>query len=337
MNTGAALFRRASTVTAAGTAALAALAAAASPALAHGSMRTPVSRVLACYQENPESPRSAACRAAVSASGKQAFYDWNGVRIGDAAGRHRRIIPDGRLCSAGVAAFRGLDLPRADWPATRLAAGASYTFRYQVTAVHRGRFELYVTRDGYDPRKPLTWADLESRPFLTKSDPPIRDGAYQLPGRIPAGKKGRHLIYAIWQRSDSPEAFYSCSDVVFGGKGGTAGTGAAAAPKAKAKGKGAPARKAPSTPEPSAPAAPLTAHGHVHGGAPAGRVNAEPAARTTDDSPATITGTVLMTGTAGLALGGVAGLLLTGRHPRRPGRPRRPRGLGRPHRPSRHT
>ncbi|MGI5324026.1 lytic polysaccharide monooxygenase auxiliary activity family 9 protein [Actinomadura nitritigenes] len=321
MNTGAVLFRRASTVTAAGGAALAALAAAACPALAHGSMRTPVSRVLACYQENPESPRSAACRAAVSASGKQAFYDWNGVRIGDAAGRHRRIIPDGRLCSAGVAAFRGLDLPRADWPATRLAAGAAYTFRYQVTAVHRGRFELYVTRDGYDPRKPLTWADLESRPFLTQSDPPIKDGAYQLPGRIPAGKKGRHLIYAIWQRSDSPEAFYSCSDVVFGGKGGTAGPGAAGVPKAK----GANATKAPSMPKPSTPplpAAPLTAHGHVHGGAPAGQVNAEPAARTTDDSPATITGTVLMTGTAGLALGGIAGLLLTSRRPGR--RPRRP-------------
>jgi chitin-binding protein len=33
--------------------------------------------------------------------------------------------------------------------------------------------------------------------------------------RLPAGKTGRHLIYVIWQRSDSPEAFYSCSDVTY--------------------------------------------------------------------------------------------------------------------------
>ncbi|MBO2465065.1 lytic polysaccharide monooxygenase auxiliary activity family 9 protein [Actinomadura violacea] len=316
MNTRAALLRRASTATAAGAAALAAVALTASPALAHGSMRTPVSRVLTCYQENPESPRTAACKAAVSASGKQAFYDWNGVRIGDVAGRHRQRIPNGKLCSAGQAAFRGLDLPRADWPATSLKSGVAYTFRYQVTAVHRGRFQLYITKNGYDPRKPLKWSDLESKPFLTKSDPTIKDGAYQLPGRVPAGKKGRHLIYAIWQRSDSPEAFYSCSDVVFSGKGTVA-----APPKPKAS----PTRKAAAASKPAAPrlpipTAPLTGHEHQHGGAPAGAVNARPAAQTSSDAPGTITGTVLMTGTAGLALGGIAGLLLTGRRPRRPRR-----------------
>lgn len=42
-------------------------------------------------------------------------------------------------------------------------------------------------------------------------------------------KSGRHLVYSIWQRSDSPEAFYTCSDVVFGeDSGGGAGSGAAA-------------------------------------------------------------------------------------------------------------
>ena len=33
---------------------------------------------------------------------------------------------------------------------------------------------------------------------------------------LPPNKIGRHVIYAIWQRDDSPEAFYSCSDVVLG-------------------------------------------------------------------------------------------------------------------------
>lgn len=42
---------------------------AAAPASAHGTMGDPVSRVAQCYAENPESPTSDACRAAVAAGG----------------------------------------------------------------------------------------------------------------------------------------------------------------------------------------------------------------------------------------------------------------------------
>ncbi|MGW5421057.1 lytic polysaccharide monooxygenase auxiliary activity family 9 protein [Streptomyces sp. NPDC003943] len=192
---------------------------AAAPALAHGSMTDPVSRVAACYAEGPESPKSDACRAAVAASGTQAFYDWNGVNIGNAAGRHRELIPDGKLCSAGNDKYRGLDLARPDWPATRLASGA-HTFRYKGTAPHKGSFELYVTKDGYDPSKPLKWSDLEAEPFATVTDPRMENGDYVFTGTVPK-KSGRHLIYSIWQRSDSPEAFYTCSDVVFGQDSGS--------------------------------------------------------------------------------------------------------------------
>ena len=31
---------------------------------------------------------------------------------------------------------------------------------------------------------------------------------------IPQDKKGQHVIYAVWQRDDSPEVFYSRSDVI---------------------------------------------------------------------------------------------------------------------------
>lgn len=184
------------------------------PAGAHGSMTDPVSRVSACFAEGPEHPRSAACKAMVAAGGTQPLYDWNEVNIGDAAGRHRQIIPDGKLCSAGRDKYKGLDLPRADWPGTKLASGR-HTFRYRATAPHRGTFELYITKDGYDPRKPLKWADLEAKPFAKVTNPTLRDGSYVFDGTVPK-RSGRHLIYSIWQRSDSPEAFYTCSDVDFG-------------------------------------------------------------------------------------------------------------------------
>lgn len=208
-----------------GIAPLAVAAYAAVPAAAHGSMTDPVSRVAACYAEGPESPDSAACKAAVAASGVQAFYDWNAVNIANAAGKSKALIPDGQLCSAGNDKYRGLDLARADWPASPMAAGAR-TFRYKGTAPHKGSFELYVTKDGYDPSKPLKWSDLEPAPFVKVTDPGMQNGDYVFSGTVP-NKTGRHLIYSVWQRSDSPEAFYTCSDVVFGkdNGGGTGGNG----------------------------------------------------------------------------------------------------------------
>ncbi|MEV0557302.1 lytic polysaccharide monooxygenase [Streptomyces sp. NPDC050597] len=223
---------RLATVAAVGVAPLALTGLAATPAVAHGSMTDPVSRVAGCFAEGPENPRSAACKAAVAAGGTQALYDWNGVNIANAAGKSKEIIPDGKLCSAGNDKFKGLDLARADWPATRLTSG-NRTFRYKGTAPHKGSFELYVTKDGYDPTKSLKWSDLESKPFLKVTDPRMESGDYVFNGVVPV-KSGRHLVYSIWQRSDSPEAFYTCSDVVFGEGGGGGGAEASTAPTASA-------------------------------------------------------------------------------------------------------
>ncbi|WP_327157671.1 lytic polysaccharide monooxygenase [Streptomyces tubercidicus] len=221
--------RKATGIALVGIAPLALTALTASPAAAHGSMTDPVSRVSACYAEGPESPRSAACKAAVQTGGAQALYDWNGVRDGEAGGRSRTRIPDGKLCSANNAEYKGLDLPRADWPSSRMRAG-SHTFHYKATAPHAGYFELYITKAGYDPKKPLKWSDLESKPFA-KVNPKLTNWEYVFDAKVPA-RSGRHLIYSVWQRSDSPEAFYTCSDVVFGKKSG--GTVAKSAPAASA-------------------------------------------------------------------------------------------------------
>lgn len=226
--------RKAAGVAVLGVAPLALAALAAVPASAHGSMGDPVSRVSQCYAEGPESPRSDACKAAVAAGGTQALYDWNGIRIGDANGRHQELIPDGKLCSAGNTEFKGLDLARSDWPATSVSSG-SYTFKYRVTAPHKGTFKVYITKAGYDPSQPLGWGDLDlAHPVATATDPVASGGFYTFSGTLPE-RSGKQLLYAVWQRSDSPEAFYSCSDVAFGGAGGGKGTaGGAPAPSASA-------------------------------------------------------------------------------------------------------
>ncbi|MGV9880383.1 lytic polysaccharide monooxygenase auxiliary activity family 9 protein [Streptomyces sp. NPDC003006] len=263
--------RKVTVIAAVGVAPLALTALSVTPAAAHGSMTDPVSRVSACFQEGPESPKSAACKAAVAASGTQALYDWNGVNIANAAGKSKEIIPDGKLCSAGNDKYKGLDLPRADWPSSKLSAG-KHTFRYKATAPHRGSFELYVTKDSYDPTKPLKWSDLEKKPFVKVTDPKLRNGDYVFDGKIPA-KSGRHLIYSVWQRSDSPEAFYTCSDVVFGKDSG--GSGSAPAPAASA----------PSDEEIAAGAEKSTVEHHGHGDA-----DASTGAKATEAAPAADSG-----------------------------------------------
>jgi chitin-binding protein len=281
----------AAAVAVAGLAPLALTALAAAPASAHGSLGDPVSRVSQCYAEGPESPRSDACRAAVAAGGTQALYDWNGIRIGDAAGRHRELIADGELCSAGHDAFKGLDLARADWPATRVSSG-SYTFKYRVTAPHKGTFKVYVTKAGYDPAEPLAWDDLDlANPVATATDPAASGGFYTFSGTLPE-RSGKQLLYAVWQRSDSPEAFYSCSDVTFGGgdgsgsgAGGDTGTGAGTGTGTGSEASAAPSASAPTEEQIEDGADKSTIEHHGHGDQDAG-TSAEPAAEAAADKGA---------------------------------------------------
>jgi predicted carbohydrate-binding protein with CBM5 and CBM33 domain len=190
---------------------------AAAPAAAHGGMVNPVSRAAACGTEGGQDARSNACTAALAAGGPQMHADWDNLRVAGVRGQDRQLIPDGKLCSGGLERFQGLDLPRADWPATTLTAGTAYRFTYRGTIPHKGTFRLYVTTDGYEPSQLLRWSDLEQEPFLTVTDPPLKNGSYRINGRLPEAKTGRHLIYTVWQNSDTPDTYYSCSDVVFAG------------------------------------------------------------------------------------------------------------------------
>jgi predicted carbohydrate-binding protein with CBM5 and CBM33 domain len=183
--------------------------------LAHGSMADPISRVYECYLQDPESPDTVVCSDVIESSGTQPLYDWNEINISNAGGNHQAIIPDGQLCSAGREKYAAFDEPRTDWPRTIMPDSGPYTFLYSAYVPHnQGYFELWVTKDGYDPTQPLTWADIEQ--FAVVNEPPVVNGYYEMTVDLPEGKSGHHVIYSIWQRNDSQEAFYACSDVWFG-------------------------------------------------------------------------------------------------------------------------
>ncbi|WP_031466676.1 lytic polysaccharide monooxygenase auxiliary activity family 9 protein [Sciscionella sediminilitoris] len=123
---------------------------------------------------------------------------------------------DGKLCAANHADYSQLDDPRGGkWPATDLPSGQKTKFTWTLTAAHATTdFRYFITKDGWDPTKPLTRAALDPQPFASvdyggKQPPKTVDHDVQLP----AGKTGRHLIYAVWDIADTGNAFYSCADV----------------------------------------------------------------------------------------------------------------------------
>ncbi len=209
------------------------------PAQAHGTPLVPGSRTWLCYQDahRPQGDLQAynpACAAALAKSGTTSLYNWFAVLRSDGNGRGRGFIPDGSLCSGGAVVydFSGYDLPRSDWPVTHLTAGANIDFHYNKWAAHPGWFYVYVTKDGWEQNSPLRWDELEETPFSSADHPPsvgdpgTETSYYYWSSKLPANKTGHHIIYTIWQRSDSQETFYSCSDVVFdGGSGQVTGVG----------------------------------------------------------------------------------------------------------------
>ncbi|MFD5817326.1 lytic polysaccharide monooxygenase [Streptomyces sp. NPDC127038] len=210
---------------------------AAGTASAHGAPTSPVSRVYACSPDGG-SQGTAACRAAIAANG-QSFVAWDNLRVPDVNGRDRSVIPDGKLCSGNLPAYKGLDLARADFPATPLVAGASLTMKYSSTIAHAGTFKLFLTKQGYSPTRPLKWSDLPDKPFATVTDPALVAGAYRIKATLPTGRTGRQMLFTIWQTSSTPDTYYSCSDVVFSGgsaaSAGNSGTSATAASGSGAK------------------------------------------------------------------------------------------------------
>jgi predicted carbohydrate-binding protein with CBM5 and CBM33 domain len=217
----------------------------ASPASAHGAMQIPGSRTWLCYEDGITStgqiiPQNPACQTAVATSGVTPLYNWFAVgnRAGATSGGLQGFIPDGKLCSgnSNYFDFSGFDHADANWPVTHLTGGATIEIDYNKWAAHPGTFSLYVTKPGWDQTKPLTWAEMNTTPFSSSTNPPSvgdpgsNSSHYFWNATLPA-LTGRQIILSVWARSDSSETFYGCSDVNFdGGNGNVTGIGAGAPP-----------------------------------------------------------------------------------------------------------
>jgi len=185
------------------------------PSFAHGAPTSPISRSAACAAGGGTATGTAACKAARAANGGP-FGTFDNLRVPNVNGNDRKFVPDGKLCSGGLADFKGLDLARDDFPSTSVSAGKSLPIKYRATLPHEGSFRIYLTKQGFDPKQRLTWNELGSKPLAEIKDPPLRDGSYQMSVRLPSDRTGHHILYVVWQTSSTVDTYYSCSDLVFG-------------------------------------------------------------------------------------------------------------------------
>jgi predicted carbohydrate-binding protein with CBM5 and CBM33 domain len=195
-----------------GAAALLWVAAPALPAAAHGATDNPISRTAACAGGG-ERTGDPACVAAKAANGG-AFGSFDNLRIANVGGNDRKAVPDGKLCSGGLGGYQGLDLARGDFPATTVTGGKTLQIKYRATIAHQGSFRVYLTRQGYDPKVKLRWSDLGGAPLLDVADPPLQDGAFRMSVKLPE-RTGRQILYIVWETSNTPDTYYSCSDLSF--------------------------------------------------------------------------------------------------------------------------
>ncbi|MFH9268097.1 MULTISPECIES: lytic polysaccharide monooxygenase [unclassified Streptomyces] len=166
------------------------------------------------YTDSPVSRQQLCGNGTVRGCGQ---IQWEPPSVEGPKGFPARGPRDGLICAGGNQRFAELDDPRGGaWPASDVTAGASHTFRWRITARHATTdFRYYVTKDGYDPAKPLTRADLDPQPFLTVPFGGRQPGSTVThAGSLPQ-KSGKHLILGVWTIADTGNAFYACSDVTF--------------------------------------------------------------------------------------------------------------------------
>lgn len=183
---------------------------------AHGTVTYPPSRVWVCHEENPENPDSPACINLVDQYGTQLLYDWNAIRQPFANGNHTDVVPNGQLASGGDPdKYGGLDETRSDWVKTPVSPGP-LTVTWTNSAKHVTEYyRVYITNEDWTPDQPLRWDNIT---LLVETPFSLAENVVDIPVVLPE-RTGHHVIYSVWQRADSPEAFYSASDVDFGDSG----------------------------------------------------------------------------------------------------------------------
>lgn len=120
---------------------------------------------------------------------------------------------DGKLASAGVTGFEPLDEQTATrWHKSVINPG-NLTISWNLTVQHRtSTWDYYMTKTGWNPNAPLKISDFELIAQIDdKATVPPKIVNQTI--TVPQDRKGYHVILAVWNISDTTNAFYQAIDV----------------------------------------------------------------------------------------------------------------------------
>ncbi|MBK4871181.1 chitin-binding protein [Enterococcus faecium] len=120
---------------------------------------------------------------------------------------------DGKIASAGVSGFEPLDEQTSNRWHKNMVNPGTLNITWNLTAQHRtSTWDYYITKPTWNPNQPLKFSDFE---LITKID----DKATVPPKTVnqtitlPQDRKGYNVILAVWNISDTTNAFYQVIDV----------------------------------------------------------------------------------------------------------------------------
>lgn len=120
---------------------------------------------------------------------------------------------DGHLPSAGIPSFSALDQQTSTlWAKNKIKAGPVLA-SWHLTAPHRtADWRYYITKPGWNQNAPITRSDLELIASIPHDgSPATTNSAHYI--QIPPDHQGYNVIYAVWDVSDTSNAFYNAIDV----------------------------------------------------------------------------------------------------------------------------
>lgn len=132
---------------------------------------------------------------------------------------------DGKIASAGQATGKELDAPGAHWQKHQVRGGDVLNTSWFFKANHvTRRWNYFITKEDWDPEKVLSRDQFVAEPFYTvqfdqrpyyqhrpEMEPPSPTvHAVPLPPRT-----GYHVMLAVWEVADTPNAFYQVVDLDF--------------------------------------------------------------------------------------------------------------------------
>ncbi|WP_440974343.1 lytic polysaccharide monooxygenase auxiliary activity family 9 protein [Pseudomonas koreensis] len=110
------------------------------------------------------------------------------------------------------------------WPMLSVDPGQLFKVTWQYTAPHTTRgYRWLITKDGWDPKQRISRAQLEAQPFAEDFYPqvPYYIHANELKAKVnhevklPANKKGHHVVVLMWIVANTGNAFYQAFDIDF--------------------------------------------------------------------------------------------------------------------------